>query len=244
MNDWEQFFHDVPWFLRRGQWVVSRRGAGVDSRLDRRLAGVVCAARFDDAYARLGGWRGLRVADMGTTGRATRMALSPAPGRERRSRDRLQQSFWNLCGGIVERFCEPDTWWNNQNQVLTVDAARVGVADILADFAWLWKQDGLELPIDPGDYYAIAVEANGNLTLAHRDNSRLLLFAPDHAFTAVTPLAGCPPDSLLTIDDVPRLVDMDRGECRGLARLVGRQASAAVEQQAGLRQRRGGPWRQ
>lgn len=33
----------------------------------------------------------------------------------------------------------------------------------------------------------------------------LLLFAPDHAFTCVTPLAGSPPYSLPAIDDVPGL---------------------------------------
>lgn len=43
------------------------------------------------------------------------------------------KSFWNLCGGIVERFREPVTWWNNQNEVLTVDAMRVRLADVFAD---------------------------------------------------------------------------------------------------------------
>ncbi len=51
----------------------------------------------------------------------------------------------------------------------------------------------------------MAVEANGNLTLVHRQSGDLLLFAPDHAFQGVTPLAGCPPYSLMTIDDTPDL---------------------------------------
>jgi hypothetical protein len=93
----------------------------------------------------------------------------------------------------------------NQDEVLTVGAARVRVADVLADYAWLGEDRRLAIPVDPGDYYAVAVEANGNLTLAHRDDGRLLLFASDHAFTGVTPLAGCPPYSLLTVDDVPDL---------------------------------------
>ena len=81
----------------------------------------------------------------------------------------------------------------------------MSVADVLTDYAWIWKDHGLAVPIDPDEYYAVAVEANGNLTLAHRGDGRLLLFAADHDFDHVTPLAGSPPYSLLTIDDVPDL---------------------------------------
>ncbi|MFC5265119.1 hypothetical protein ACFPJ1_23655 [Kribbella qitaiheensis] len=59
----------------------------------------------------------------------------------------------------------------------------------------------IDYPIQPDEYYAVAVEANGNLTLVDRESGRLLLFAPDHALTGVTPLPGCPPYSLLTFDD-------------------------------------------
>lgn len=62
-----------------------------------------------------------------------------------------------------------------------------------------------ELPVDPDEYYVVAVEANGNLTLAHRDDGRLLLFAPDHSFAGVTALAGSPSYPLFTIDAVPDL---------------------------------------
>src|SRR5690606_18657257 len=85
-------------------------------------------------------------------------------------------AFWELCGGIVERFGEPTTWWTNQDEVLTAAVARVSVADVLADYAWLWEGEGLTIPIDPDEYYAVAEEANGNLTLAHRGTGRLLLF--------------------------------------------------------------------
>lgn len=116
------------------------------------------------------------------------------------------RSFWRASGGIVERFGEPDTWWMNQNQILTRDAfTQTSVSDVLADYSWLWEDDGLTVPIQPDEYYAVAVEANGNLTLAHRSTSQLLLFAPDHSFTGVTPLTGCPPYSLLTFDHEPDL---------------------------------------
>jgi hypothetical protein len=92
-----------------------------------------------------------------------------------------------------------------QSLTVTASAARLPLARILNDYAWLWQDDGLEVPIEPNEYYVVAVEANGNLTLAHRSSGHLLLFAADHAFEGVTPLPGCPPYSLVTIDDAPDL---------------------------------------
>lgn len=39
-------------------------------------------------------------------------------------------------------------------------------------------------PIEPCEYYVVAVEADGNRTLVHRSGGELLLFAPDHAVEA------------------------------------------------------------
>jgi hypothetical protein len=93
----------------------------------------------------------------------------------------------------------------NQDEVLTTAAARTRVADVIRDYQWLWKDERLDVPIRPDDYYGVAIEANGNLTLAERQTGQLVLFAPDHGLTTVTPLAGCPPYSLMTIDGVPNL---------------------------------------
>ncbi|GGU13939.1 hypothetical protein GCM10010178_01530 [Lentzea flava] len=41
-----------------------------------------------------------------------------------------------------------------------------------------------------GVYVTVAIEANGNLTAAHRETGRLVLFAPDHSFDGVTPFPG------------------------------------------------------
>lgn len=117
----------------------------------------------------------------------------------------VQQRVWAVCGGVVERFGEPLSWWNNQDEVLTQAAALVDVAAVLTDYAWLWEDDGLPIPIDPTDFYAVAVEANGNLTLAHRASGELILFAPDHDYDGVSPLAGCPPYSLMTLAGLPDL---------------------------------------
>lgn len=88
-------------------------------------------------------------------------------------------------------------------QVLTAAAADVSVAEVLDAYVWIW--DGRDMAIAPGAYYAVAEEANGDLTMAHREDGRLVLFAPDHAFDGVTPLGDSPPYSLLTIDGVPDL---------------------------------------
>lgn len=117
----------------------------------------------------------------------------------------IHNVFWKVCGGIVEQFGGPSTWWENQNEVLTVDAMRESVEEPLDAYAWIWEHEDMEVPIDPAEYYAAAVEANGNLTLARRDDGQVLLFAPDHGFSHVTAFAGSPPCSLLTIDDVPDL---------------------------------------
>ncbi|MEU1590613.1 hypothetical protein [Micromonospora sp. NPDC005710] len=205
MSDWEHFVHEVPWFLRRGESAIvgeaqlwTRGSVEGLPELSALLASTTLTAVSvgGDTYELLAwgssddrrGWLCRPPHDVGSDSVAW-----------------THKNFWKLCGGIVERFREPDTWWNNQNEVLTVNATHVRVADVLTDYAWLWEDDDLKLSIDPDEYYAVAAEANGNLTLAHRDDGRLLLFAPDHAFANVAPLAGSPPYSLLTIDHVPNL---------------------------------------
>jgi hypothetical protein len=205
MSDWARFLDEVSWFVEPGQSVAvgdalawSRQPIAVLPELSGllRSATLTPVAIADKAYELLAwgppedrrGW----------------LCLSPRDGAEEVIAETHQQ-FWQVCGGIVESFGAPTTWWSNQNEVLTADAAELQVADLLADYAWIWETDGLEVPIDADDYYVAAVEANGNLTLAHRQDGGLLLFAPDHAFSGVRPLAGCPPYSLFTIDHVSDL---------------------------------------
>jgi hypothetical protein len=205
MSDWEQFLRKVSWFLRPGDSVAvgearpwTRGSTGDLPELSALLgsATLTPVSVAGDAYELLA-W--------GSPDDRRGWLCRPPQDAGGESVPRVHKSFWTLCGGIVERFRGPVTWWNNQNQVLTADAARVRIADVLTAYAWIWEDDGLEITINPDEYYAVAEEANGNLTLAHRDDGRLLLFAPDHDFRGVTPLAGSPPYSLLTIDNVPDL---------------------------------------
>ena len=77
---------------------------------------------------------------------------------------------------------------------------------VVSEYDWIWRDAGLTVPVEEmRDYVTVAIEANGNLTAAHRETGRLVLFAPDHAFEGVTPLAGRPEYSLYSFDEVPDL---------------------------------------
>jgi hypothetical protein len=205
MTDWEQFLHEVQWFLRPGASTTVgeaqpwTRGSIHDMP---ELSALLDSATLTPVSVEGSAYELLA---WGSPDDRRGWLCHPPHDVDGYSIPQIHKSFWRLCGGIVEMFGEPPTWWNNQNEVLTVDAISVPIAGVLADYAWLWEDANLAVSINPDEYYAVAVEANGNLTLAHRDDGRLLLFAPDHAFTGVTPLAGCPPYSLLTIDEVPDL---------------------------------------
>lgn len=205
MSDWEQFLDEVPWFLGQGESAAVGEARPWDhGSIDGlpELSALLASATVTPVSV---GGAVFELLAWGSSGHRRGWLCHPPRPPEGDHVAQTHKRFWKACGGIVERFNEPTTWWTNQNEVLTIGATQVRIADVLNDYAWLWEDDGLEMSIDPDDYYAVAVEANGNLTLAHREDGRLLLFAPDHAFADVTPVVGSPPYSLLTIDDVPDL---------------------------------------
>lgn len=204
MSDWEQFLDEVPWIRRDETVVVGEaqpwnrgpiQGLPVLSSLleSATITRVSVAGEPHELLA----W-GPRTDRRGWLCRPPRRHVSDEV-------HPLHRVFWSVCGGITEWMGEPGYWWQAQECVLTVSAARTDPAEVLDACRWLWEDAGLAMPIKPADYYPAAVEANGNLTLVHRQNGQILLLAPDHAFDGVTPLPGCPPYSLYTIDDVPDL---------------------------------------
>jgi hypothetical protein len=205
MRDWQRFREEVPWFLAPGEaardgdslpW--SRRAVERLPKLSHLLvAATVTPISVDGRAYELLAW--------GPSDNRRGWLCLPPEESPVEGVHAIHQNLLPVWGGIVERFGEPTSWWDNQNEVLTAPAARRPLAPALNDYAWLWHDDGREVPIEPNEYYVVAVEANGNLTLARRSSGRLLLFAPDHAFEGVTPLPGCPPYSLMTIDDAPDL---------------------------------------
>ncbi|GAB3282092.1 hypothetical protein [Kineosporia babensis] len=117
----------------------------------------------------------------------------------------VQQSFWTLLGGIVETAGQGESRLDNQDAVLTVEAALEPFGEALEAYAWIWEEAGQEVPIQTEDYYVAAIESNYDLTLARRTDGSLLLFAPDSGFDDITPFAGSPEQSLYTFDDLPDL---------------------------------------
>lgn len=120
------------------------------------------------------------------------------------------RDFWSVCGGIVERFNEPATWWLNHDEVLTPSVAfnQPGMlAEMVDAYSWIWEKNDLVAPTEEvlRSYVTVAIEGNANMTVAHRETGQLLLFAPDHAFDGITPWAGCPEYSLYTFDELPDL---------------------------------------
>lgn len=205
VDDWEAFNADCSWFLRPGQ--TARIGqSGPWNRGE--VGGLpVLSHLLDQAHI-----TPVRI------GHQHLELLAWGPAKERRgwlclppvadAGDRfhpVHRRLLRVCGGIIERFGEPDSWLLNQNEVCTPSAADEDLASALEAYSWAWEEQGQTVPIDPKDHYVVAVEANGNLTVVNRDSGALLLFAPDHDFDGVTPLSGSPEYSLMTIDEAPDL---------------------------------------
>lgn len=117
-------------------------------------------------------------------------------------------AFWRVCGGIVDDFDFRESYLSNHREILTRSAivTTAELDEAIEAYSWIWEQDALPVPRGLSrDYYVVAVEANFNLTLAHRENGSVLLFAPDHAFDGLTSAPDCPEYSLYTIDAAPDL---------------------------------------
>lgn len=201
VSDWGRFLTCVPWFVEPGAEVVvgssSSWARGALPGLPR-LSALLASARVTPVSV---AGRSYELLSWGSSG----WLCEPPQDAGTEHPDSLRR-FWRVFGGIVEQFGEPSTWWLNQNQVLTVEAAATSLSRVVSEYGWLWENDGLAVPAEEmRDYVTVAIEANGNLTAAHRETGHLVLFAPDHAFDGVTPLPGCPEYSLYSFDELPDL---------------------------------------
>lgn len=209
-SDWEAFAEDCAWYVRRRRVEVGEtkpfdRRSMTDEfcrtfpKLGQLLESArVTAVRIDDRSRFLIGWNAKGGGSTGWLSPAT----TPTPKVDLFTG---HQILLRALGGILERWNEPeDTWLVNLNEALTEDGSVSAV--FINDYAELFTMDGASIPIDPGQWYAIAREANGNSTICHITSGRVLLFAPDHAFTHITPYPGCPEYTLYTINDAPDFV--------------------------------------
>jgi hypothetical protein len=204
MDDWDRFLEATPWFLDPGVAItVGDPEPWTRGGLEElpRLSAVLTTATVTPVTV-AGAWYELLA--WGTPDERRGWLCLPPEDCAVAVHD-IHRSVWSVCGGIVECFGEPFSWWLNQDSILTPSVAQLSVSAVLEDYGWLWEDEGLAIPITPDDFYAVAVETNGNLTLAHRRSGAVLLFAPDHAFKGVQALRGCPPYSLMTIDEAPDL---------------------------------------
>ncbi|GAB2583133.1 hypothetical protein [Kribbella endophytica] len=99
--------------------------------------------------------------------------------------------LWRATGGVVDYWNDLENWMSSHNGALTVELADTVAAELVADAAWVWEQDGLTLPFDPAEYGVLAEEAGGILTLFHRVSGEVLMFAQDHNFDHLEVLDGC-----------------------------------------------------
>jgi hypothetical protein len=202
--DWDAFVKDVTWFARGREKTAKlsalpNRAFGAEAaELFPKLNVLLQRATITDVslgreHYELYGW----TSAVGVRFGWLCMPPSAEPSsRLHRSHRELLRSF----GGIVERFNEPDdTWLLNLNDALT---ERVAASSDRGSYAAVF--DG-PVPIDSDAYYPIAIEANGNTTLCHRESGSILLFAPDHSFDHIAVLPGCPDYTFYTIRGVEEL---------------------------------------
>ena len=202
-SDWDDFLADAVWRPRRKAKVEVGATTSPPSPQDETrecfptLCKLVAAARATPVSINgtshvLLGWTNR---DGKSTGWFCRDALSDSDAVMLHESHRVLGTFF---GGIVERWNESaDTWLLNHNEVLTAALAREPLAPDFAAYEWAFEGRGV--PIDVNEWYGVAQEANGNVTICNRASGDVLLFAPDHSFDHVVPLEGCPPYTLYRI---------------------------------------------
>lgn len=208
-KEWNKFLESVPWFLRKSDIVEvcpvrppgSWKPAGEEfQKLFAPMHSLLSKARVTPV--RING----RELILFSWKRGDKQPswLSPQPASREvpgvcREHAMLLQSF----GGIIERADEPDTWLLNHNDALTVEEASRD-ATFIEHYAWAFEDLGIPIPLV--EYYSIALEANGNTTICNRVNGRVILFAPDHAFSHIIPVQGCPEYTLYDIEGAASFV--------------------------------------
>jgi hypothetical protein len=209
MNEhWERFIEEISWFVEPGQ--AAEVGVSLPSGSWTPVSGEF-ENLFPDCYRILRSAIVTPVVVAGvryqlfTWSRADGSScswLSPVPSPDPpRSLYPDHQVLLASFGGIVERGNEPSWWVLNHNDVLTEDVARQDATFIRNSPAF--EETGVEIPIELEQFYAIAYEANGNVTLCHRLSGEVVLYAQDHAFRHIEPYPGCPEYTLYRLPGAP-----------------------------------------
>jgi hypothetical protein len=211
ITDWNVFIESVPWFVRPEQTI----------EIEETLTGYRTAATIPPQFQALGtllaraSWTRVSIDGSlydllgwhnGDGARCGWLCLPPTqdPSAAIYSEHR---SLLTTFGGIVQQFNEPEeeNWLLNLDDALTEKEALEDIS-FIQDIA-REAYDGFILPVELSEYYTIAKEANGNLTLCHRVNGGIIMFAHDHSFEHLTVLEKCPEYSFYTIKNVSTFSD-------------------------------------
>jgi hypothetical protein len=105
-------------------------------------------------------------------------------------------------GGITERWNEPeDTWLINLNNALTFEDTQIGFIGFEDYFNEMCQEEAIEVKVKPEEFISFAFEANGNITMYHKQTGEVLMFAADHFFDFITPYENYPEYTLYKIDN-------------------------------------------
>ena len=208
---WQEFTADVSWFVKDRKRIAvgsladpgSWRPSPAFSALFPALAALLEAAHTSPVSV----GREQYVLFSWESGGSIRSWLARPPAAAAADLYPAHRTLLAEFGGITERAGEFDNQWlNNTTESLTLSEAS-GDAGFIRDYEWFFEDVPGGIPIDLATYYVISREANGNATLCHRVDGDVLLFAPDHAFRHVVPLAGCPDYTLYRIKGAPGFVE-------------------------------------
>ncbi|UJF34442.1 hypothetical protein [Paenibacillus hexagrammi] len=229
-KDWSDFTNEIRWFVKPNDQVsLSMTLDGNDffkfpdtfTSMYPVLSDLLKKARvtrvqINELHFQLLGWSDHNENSFGWLAKPPAIDINKPLSKEHR----LLLTYF---GGITERWNESeDSWLLNLNSALTLEDAVEGFREWEDYITYMINDEGLVSPINAKDYIAFAFEANGNMTLYHRQHSSIMMLAHDHCFEHITPLEGYPEYTLYTINDCSNLVAWIEEVARQeLSRLIG-----------------------
>ena len=110
-------------------------------------------------------------------------------------------------GGIQESFNQPeDSLTNNQNFMFIGSECNRGIGAWDEYYKEVCNEEKIE-PLNHSNLIRFVEEANGNMTLYDSTSNDILLFASDHCFDYVKPVAGQPEYTFYQYDSIATFTD-------------------------------------
>jgi len=110
-------------------------------------------------------------------------------------------------GGIQESFNQPeDSLTNNQNFMFIGSECNIGIGAWDEYYKEVCNEEKVE-PLNNSNLIRFVEEANGNMTLYDSTSNDILLFASDHCFDYVKPVAGQPEYTFYQYESIATFTD-------------------------------------